>query len=150
MIASNQPKQFLTPAMPSHGLSGDPLQPARDAGRSNGRISRPGAMMNAQTGAKPEVDTDIDTDVDTDREEPWTILVHNDDVTPYDFVIDTLGHIFNLSAEIAETVTWEAHSKGVAPVCSRPRAEAKRLITDAHARARSSGYPLSFSMEPKS
>ena len=136
--------------MLSHGLSGDPFQPARDAGRSNGRISRLGAMMNAQTGAEPEVDTDVDTDVDTNREEPWTILVHNDNVTPYDFVIDTLGHIFNLSAEIAETVTWEAHSKGVAPVCSRPRAEAKRLITDAHARARSSGYPLSFSMEPKS
>ena len=150
MIACNQPKQLLTPAMLLHGLSGDPFQPARDAGRSNGRISRLGAMMNAQTGAKPEVDTDIDTDVDTDREEPWTILVHNDDVTPYDFVIDTLGHIFNLSAEIAETVAWEAHSKGVAPVCSRPRAEAKRLISDAHARARSSGYPLSFSMEPKS
>ena len=107
-------------------------------------------MMNAQTGAEPEVDTDVDTDVDTNREEPWTILVHNDDVTPYDFVIDTLGHIFNLSAEIAETVAWEAHSKGVAPVCSRPRAEAKRLISDAHERARSSGYPLSFSMEPKS
>lgn len=103
-------------------------------------------MIDGQTRADPEQDTAVDTA----REEPWTILVHNDDVTPYDFVIDTLGRIFSLSAEIAETVTWEAHSKGVAPVCSRPQSEAKRLINDAHALARSTGYPLTFSMEPKS
>ena len=146
MVPCNQPNQILTTARALNGLSGDPLPQARGAGRDNGRILGLGAMMGAETGAHPEVDTAIDAA----REEPWTILVHNDDVTPYDFVIDTLGHIFNLSAEIAETVAWEAHSKGVAPVCSRPRAEAKRLISDAHARARSSGYPLSFSMEPKS
>lgn len=102
-------------------------------------------MMGAQTDVHPEVDTAVDTA----REEPWTILVHNDDVTPYDFVVDTLGHVFSLSAEIAETVTWEAHHKGVAPVCSRAQSEAKRLISDAHSLARAAGYPLSFSMEPK-
>ena len=146
MVESKQPKQILALASRLNGLPGDPLPLARGNGRSNdrghGRILR----LGAQTGADPEVDTAIDAA----REEPWTILVHNDDVTPFDFVVDTLSHIFSLSAEIAETVTWEAHSKGVAPVCSRPRAEAKRLISDAHARARSSGYPLSFSMEPKS
>ncbi len=101
--------------------------------------------LEAATGADP----DADAAVETAREEPWTILVHNDDVTPYDFVVDTLGHIFSLSSEIAETVTWEAHSKGLAPVCSRPRSEAKRLISDAHSLARAAGYPLTFSMEPK-
>ena len=150
MVESKQPKQILALANRLHGLPGDLLPLARGNGlsndRGNGRILSLDAKMGAQTDADPEVDTAIDAA----REEPWTILVHNDDVTPFDFVVDTLSHIFNLSAEIAETVTWEAHSKGVAPVCSRPRAEAKRLVTDAHARARSSGYPLSFSMEPKS
>ncbi len=107
--------------------------------------------MVAETGAgaDPDVDIDVDIAVDTAREEPWTILVHNDDVTPYEFVIDTLGQVFTLSAEIAETVTWEAHSKGVAPVCSRPKSEAKRLISDAHSLARAAGFPLTFSTEPK-
>ena len=104
----------------------------------------------AATGARTDAEPGADVAVDTAREEPWTILVHNDDVTPYDFVVDSLGHIFSLSSEIAETVTWEAHSKGVAPVCSRPQSEAKRLISDAHSLARSAGYPLTFSMEPKS
>lgn len=91
-----------------------------------------------------------DTLVDASTEEGWTILVHNDDVTPYDFVIETLRRIFILSEEIAETVTWEAHSKGVAPVCTRPKSVAERLINDAHALARANGFPLTFSMESKS
>ena len=106
----------------------------------------------AQTTPRPQwdVEPEVDIEVDEATEEAWTIFVHNDDVTPYVFVIDTLCHIFRLSIEIAETVTWEAHSKGVAPVCSRPYSEAKRLISEAHALARSYGYPLTFSMEPKS
>ena len=146
MAASNQPVKILAPAVSLHGLSGDPLPQTRGTDRDNIRKHNLGALMGAQTDAEPEADTAIDTA----REEPWTILVHNDDVTPYDFVIDTLGNIFSLSPEIAETVTWEAHSKGVAPVCSRPQSEAKRLISDAHALARAAGYPLTFSMEPKS
>ena len=146
MVVSNQSKKILAPSQALHRLFGCPWPEDLAPCGGNANIFRPRASMNTQTDADPEVDTAIDTA----REEPWTILVHNDDVTPYDFVIDTLGNIFSLSPEIAETVTWEAHSKGVAPVCSRPQSEAKRLISDAHALARAAGYPLTFSMEPKS
>lgn len=132
MVKRSQPNCILT------------MQHRRDGGGIQG-VNRSGAMMGAQTDVHPVEDIALDTA----REEPWTILVHNDDVTPYDFVVDTLGHVFSLSAEIAETVTWEAHHKGVAPVCSRAQSEAKRLISDAHSLARAAGYPLSFSMEPK-
>ncbi|MCY4082007.1 MAG: ATP-dependent Clp protease adaptor ClpS [Caldilineaceae bacterium] len=132
MVKRSQPKRIL--AMQD-----------RKEGEGNQGVTRSGTMRGARTDVHPEVDTAFDTA----REEPWTILVHNDDVTPYDFVVDTLSHVFSLSAEIAETVTWEAHHKGVAPVCSRPQSEAKRLISDAHTLARAAGYPLTFSMEPK-
>lgn len=102
-----------------------------------------------ETGADEQTDVALDQAIDAATEGRWTIFVHNDDVTPYDFVIDVLRHIFRLSEEIAETVTWEAHSKGLAPVCSRAKSEAQRLIDDAHSVARSYGYPLTFSMEPK-
>lgn len=134
MIESHESQSIPPAKVPSRSRSSVPLS------------QRFGAKTNAPT----RVDPDAETAVDTAREEPWTILVHNDDVTPYEFVVDTLGRIFSLSAEIAETVTWEAHSKGLAPVCSRPQSEAKRLISDAHALARAAGYPLTFSMEPKS
>ena len=105
------------------------------------------------TDHKLQVDTEterrVDADIDEAREDQWRILIHNDDVTPYDFVILVLRHIFRLSPELAEHITWQAHSKGVAPVCTRPKPEAERLITEAHTAARANGYPLTFSMEPK-
>lgn len=89
------------------------------------------------------------THTQTTHEPPYLILVHNDDVTPYDFVIAVLRRIFRLSPELAEHITWEAHTKGVAPVVTRPRTEAQRLVDEAHAAARANGYPLTFTLEPK-
>ena len=77
----------------------------------------------------------------------WKIIVHNDEVTPYDYVIGILGDLFMLSEELADHVAWTAHTKGVAVVVVRPRAEAEKLIKVAHGRARQISYPLTFSLE---
>ena len=145
MVARHRSTLTLTSSTLLPGLAAGSSPQARD----NGQVIDKTIPPNPSDGAQTDADPDVDIAVDTAREEPWTILVHNDDVTPYQFVIDTLGSVFSLSSEIAETVTWEAHSKGVAPVCSRPKSEAKRLISDAHTLARAAGYPLTFSMEPK-
>lgn len=96
-----------------------------------------------------ETERRVDAEQEVIEEGRWKILIHNDDVTPYDFVILVLRHIFRLSPELAEHVTWQAHTQGVAPVCSRPKPEAEKLIAEAHTAARANGYPLTFSMEPK-
>jgi len=75
------------------------------------------------------------------------IIVHNDEVTPYDYVIDILGDLFMLSEELADHVAWTAHMKGVAVVVVRPRTEAEKLIKVAHGRARMVRYPLTFSLD---
>ena len=83
------------------------------------------------------------------REEPlYRILIHNDDVTPFDYVIRTLRRIFMLSQELAEHIAETAHDEQVAIVMIRPRAEAEKLIGIARTHARADGYPLTFSMEP--
>ncbi|MGL4649122.1 MAG: ATP-dependent Clp protease adaptor ClpS, partial [Caldilineaceae bacterium] len=83
-------------------------------------------------------------------EPQYLIFIHNDDVTPFEYVLSILGRVFLLSEEIAEHVAMTAHSEGRAVVMVRPRDEAKRLIAVAHSRARMDGYPLAFSMEPES
>ncbi|MEX1021304.1 MAG: ATP-dependent Clp protease adaptor ClpS [Litorilinea sp.] len=75
------------------------------------------------------------------------VLIHNDDETPYDFVIDTLNTIFMLSEEMAEHVAWTAHTRGTAVVVIRPRPEAEKLVKAAHARAKFNRHPLTFSLE---
>lgn len=83
------------------------------------------------------------------REEPlYRILIHNDDVTPLDYVIRILKRVFMLSQELAEHIAETAHEDGVAIVLIRPRPEAEKLIGIARTHARADGYPLTFSMEP--
>jgi ATP-dependent Clp protease adaptor protein ClpS len=99
------------------------------------QISEP--RINSETHSEEEFET------------PFTVFIHNDDVTPYDYVILILSHIFKLSHEMAEHVTWVAHTTGSAHVVTRPRDEAVRLVNRAHAAARLDGYPLTFSLEPE-
>src|SRR3954463_11944054 len=76
-----------------------------------------------------------------------TILIYNDEVTPYDYVIHILSDLFLLSEELADHIAWTAHTKGEAVVVVRPRAEAEKLVKVAHGRARQVSYPLTFSLE---
>lgn len=94
----------------------------------------------------PLIDSDVRSG--SQLEPPFTVYIHNDDVTPYDYVIMVLSTIFRLSHEMAEHITWVAHTTGIARVVTRPRSEAEHLVNKAHAAARLDGYPLTFSLEP--
>jgi ATP-dependent Clp protease adaptor protein ClpS len=86
---------------------------------------------------------------DTRLEPRYRILIHNDDITPFDYVIRILERVFALSEELADHVAMTAHEEGVAIVLVRPRIEAEKLITMAHTAAHMDGYPLAFTMEPE-
>jgi ATP-dependent Clp protease adaptor protein ClpS len=102
--------------------------------------------LSPGSSTKPRVASDIQSE--TALEPLYRILIHNDDVTPYSYVILVLSGIFKLSHELAEHITWVAHTTGIAHVVTRPRGEAERLVSTAHAAARLDGYPLTFSLEP--
>ncbi len=91
----------------------------------------------------------VDTAVDQEQafEPLWQVIIHNDDVTPFDYVIGILLSLFMLSEEMADHIATTAHFEGQAVVVVRPRAEAERLVKVARTRARLDGYPLTFSME---
>jgi ATP-dependent Clp protease adaptor protein ClpS len=91
--------------------------------------------------------TDLTKELYTRTGDLWTIIIHNDAVTPYDFVIHILGDLFLLSEELADHVAWTAHTKGEAVVVVRPRSEAEKLVKVAHGRARLVSYPLTFTVE---
>jgi ATP-dependent Clp protease adaptor protein ClpS len=82
------------------------------------------------------------------RDEPWRVLLHNDDYTPAEYVVAVLREVFRLGLFKATTAMLRAHLAGVAPVGLFPKDEAQRLIAAAHDRARSDGWPLRFSAEP--
>lgn len=99
----------------------------------------------------PDVEKDIqrDADEETRREPPYRVLIHNDDVTPMDFVVAILLRVFNHSLIIAEAIMWEAHSKGIARVATLPKSEAVKKVAQAHFAAQLEGYPLRLTIEPE-
>jgi ATP-dependent Clp protease adaptor protein ClpS len=97
----------------------------------------------------PEIDREEETDEKTELENLYRVLVHNDDVTPYDFVMVVLVRFFHLQPADAEQVTWTAHNSGIALVAVLPLSEARRRVGRAHFAASLEGYPLTFTIEPE-
>ena len=98
-------------------------------------------------------DTDIEQEVGTEMEAaiepPFRVFIHNDDITPYDFVIIALQRFFDLTLLVAEQVTYIAHVSGLAYVATLPKSEAEKRVGRAHFAASLEGYPLTFTIEPE-
>ncbi len=99
--------------------------------------------------ALPDFDTDTIVESETQLEPPYRVLIHNDDVTPMDFVVGILTGIFKLTADVAVEVMLVAHISGIAYVATLPKPEAERRVGKAHFAAGLEGYPLRFSIEPE-
>jgi ATP-dependent Clp protease adaptor protein ClpS len=78
---------------------------------------------------------------------PCRVFVHNDDVTPMDFVVHILKTIFLIPTPNAEHIMYTAHLNGKAYVQTLPVQEARRRIGKALFSARLQHLPLEFSLE---
>jgi ATP-dependent Clp protease adaptor protein ClpS len=85
----------------------------------------------------------------TEEEPPYRVIIHNDDVTPMDFVIHILITVFLIPNTNAMNIMYTAHLNGAAYVQTLPKTEAKRRINKAHFAARLKSFPLKFTMEPE-
>jgi ATP-dependent Clp protease adaptor protein ClpS len=79
----------------------------------------------------------------------YDVIIHNDDVTPMDFVVTILLSIFQLAGIRAAQVMYTAHHNGSAYVQTLPKAEAVRRVGLAHMSARLNKYPLEFTIQPQ-
>jgi len=83
----------------------------------------------------------------TREEPPYRVIIHNDDVTPMDFVVGVLLRIFLLSGPQALQVMYTAHAHGSAYVQTLPKPEALLRVHRAELAARLDGFPLRFTVE---
>jgi ATP-dependent Clp protease adaptor protein ClpS len=97
--------------------------------------------MGTQTVTEPVVESK------TKLSPLYRVLIHNDDVTPMDFVVLVLKDIFSLSVALAVDVMMEAHTEGVALVVTEPLERAEFHVDQARSLARGRSYPLTFSIE---
>lgn len=59
----------------------------------------------------------------------FAAIIHNDDVTPFDDVIEIIMLATSCSVEEARIETWEAHTFGQAPVHFASEAECARVAS---------------------
>ena len=96
---------------------------------------------------KPEILKETRQDEQMGEEPPYRVIIHNDDVTPMDFVVGVLLRIFLLSGARALQVMYSAHFHGSAYVQTLPKPEALLRVHRAEVAARLEGYPLTFTVE---
>lgn len=101
------------------------------------------------TRAAPQIEIIPDEWQQTALEPLYRVIIHNDDVTPMDFVVHVLERIFLVLPVDATLIMLRAHYSGAAVVQIIPKSEAEKRIGKAHFAARLEGYPLRFSMEPE-
>jgi len=77
----------------------------------------------------------------------YKVIMHNDDFTTMDFVVDVLVSIFHKSSQEAERLMLLVHNVGSAVVGTYPYDIASTKVAAATSRARAEGFPFRMSME---
>ncbi len=93
------------------------------------------------------IDEEVETLLALDEPTQYKVLLHNDDYTTMEFVVDILMKVFHKSLEEAEHIMLEIHKagKGVCGIFTYEIAETK--VHQVKEIAKSSGFPLLATME---
>lgn len=110
--------------------------------------------------AKPH-DSDSDSDSDADvvtetetrkkvqRPRLFKVLLHNDDYTTREFVVQVLQTVFHKDESEATRIMLHVHHNGVGVAGLYTREVAETKIRTVERMARKQDYPLRLSMEPE-
>ena len=96
-----------------------------------------------------ELEGEANTRTDEDVGEPsmYKVLLHNDDYTTMEFVVDILTSVFHKSVDEATQIMLNVHRKGVG-LCGVYAYEiAETKVETVHTLAGENGFPLRCSME---
>lgn len=77
----------------------------------------------------------------------YKVLLHNDDYTTMEFVVDILVSVFGKSLEKANQIMLNVHNKGKAVCGIYPRQIAETKVETVHDLASQKGFPLKSTME---
>jgi ATP-dependent Clp protease adaptor protein ClpS len=95
----------------------------------------------------PRIEEEIESALEIEEPTKYKVLLHNDDYTTIDFVVDVLIGIFHKNTTEAEAIMMEVHKKGKS-VCGIYTYEiAETKVYQVKELAKSSGFPLLATME---
>ena len=103
--------------------------------------------MSAGTQGTPGVRAIERAESETRLPRLYRVLLHNDDYTTMEFVVEVLEGIFGKSPAEAYRIMMHVHRNGIGVAGLYPYEIAETKVALVHERARSSGFPLRASLE---
>ena len=98
---------------------------------------------------KPDYEEIVDSETEEEIKEPsmYKVLLHNDDYTSMEFVVEILLSVFNKSLEDATMIMLKVHKEGIG-ICGVSTYEvAETKVDTVYNLAREREFPLKCTME---
>ena len=97
----------------------------------------------------PDTNESLESGIEEDIKEPpmFRVLLHNDDYTTMEFVVEVLMMVFKKSVEEATQIMLNVHRKGVGVCGVYTREIAETKVETVIRLARDNGHPLRCTME---
>jgi ATP-dependent Clp protease adaptor protein ClpS len=97
----------------------------------------------------PDSEELVRSDAEEDLKEPpmFKVLLHNDNYTTMEFVVEILMSVFQKPITEATRIMFNVHRKGIGVCGSYTRDIAETKVDIVHLIARENGFPLKCSME---
>ncbi len=90
---------------------------------------------------------DVSSKVKSDLPPMYKVILHNDDYTTMEFVVEILVNVFGKSLEKATQMMLNIHNKGKEICGIYPRQIAETKVETVHNLASNKGFPLKSTME---
>jgi ATP-dependent Clp protease adaptor protein ClpS len=113
-----------------------------------GKVLQPGGG-EGMSKENPDFREEIESNIQDDLEEPpmYRVLLHNDDYTTMEFVVEILQKVFHKSPTEATRIMLLVHKSGVGVCGVFPAEIAETKVEVVHHLAKKHGFPLQCSME---
>ena len=99
------------------------------------------------TSTDSEIKDEISSGSKNDRPPMYKVILHNDDYTTMEFVVQILVDVFGKSLEKATQMMLNIHNKGKEICGIYPRQVAETKMETIHNLAGNKGFPLKSTME---
>ena len=98
--------------------------------------------MSQNHNADPSIEAGVIVENELKEPDMYRVLLHNDDYTQMDFVVQVLVEIFRKSNEEAVAIMMSVHNTGSGVCGVYPREIAEFRVSQVERRAKDAGFPV--------